>query len=145
MFNSLIALALAVWLLSCGASLLALYWNIVAAGQRLRAALISSCVALLVGGLGVSLIQLKASKTVNGQVAWSFDSRWFFIGALVLAGASLALTLWNWRKASSRLAPGSQAGEAGGRFGDEPLAAPNGGPAVPPANPGAGGGPPSVS
>jgi hypothetical protein len=143
-FSTLIALALAVWLLSCGASLLALYWNLVAAAQRLRAAFISSCVALLIGYLGVSRIQLNASKTVNGQVAWSFHSRWFFIGALLLGGASLALTLWKWRKASSRFAPGSQAGEAGGHFGDEPGAAPNGDPAPPPANSGAGGGSPSV-
>jgi hypothetical protein len=144
-FGTLIALALAVWLLSCGASLLALYWNIVAAVQRLRAAFISSCVALLIGYWGVSQIQLNASRTVNGRVAWSFHSRWFFIGALVLGGASLALTLWNWRKASSRLAPGAQAGKACGSFADEPGATPNGGPATPCGSSGVTEGPPSVS
>jgi protein-S-isoprenylcysteine O-methyltransferase Ste14 len=71
--------------------------------QRLRAAFISCGVALLAGYFGLSRIQLNGSKTVNGHVEWSINSRWFFFGALVLAAASLALTLWNWRKARSRL------------------------------------------
>ena len=111
-FGALIALASAVWLLSCAASVLAMYWNIVAPAQRLLAAFISSCLAILIGYGGLAWIRLNASKTVNGHVEWSINSRWFFIGALGLGGASVALTLWNWRKASSRLAPGSQAGEA---------------------------------
>jgi hypothetical protein len=90
--------------LSCGASLLALYWNLKARSQRLRAAFISSCLALLLGYWGVSRIQLHASKTVNGQVEWSINSRWFFLVAVVLGAASVALTLRNWRKASGRLA-----------------------------------------
>src|ERR1035438_574517 len=48
-FGALIALASAVWLLSCAASVLAVYWNIVAPAQRLLAAFISSCLALLIG------------------------------------------------------------------------------------------------
>lgn len=144
-FYGLIALASAVWLLSCAASALALYWNVAAPVQRLRAAFISSCLALLIGYLALGRIQLNASKTVNGHVQWSINSRWFFIGALVLGGASLVLTLRNWRRASSRLVPASQAGEAGGRFGVEPGAAPNAGPTAPPSNSEASGGISSVS
>jgi hypothetical protein len=142
-FGALIALASAFWLLSCAASALAVYWNIAAPAQRLRAAFISSCLALLLGYWGWRRIQLNASKTVNGHVVWSLNSRWFFIGALVLGGASLALTLWNWRKASRRLAPGSQAEEARGHFGEEPGAAPDGGPATQLGNSGVTQGPPS--
>ena len=98
-FSGLIAVALAVWLLSCGASVMAVYWNAMAAVQRLRAAFISSCVALLIASFGLSRIQLNASKTVDGHLVWSINSRWFFIGALVLGGAAFALTLWNWRRA----------------------------------------------
>ena len=103
-FKILVALASVVWLLSCGASLLALYWNLMAGSQRLRAAFISSCAALLIGYLGMSWIRLNASKTVNGHVEWSVNSHWFFLGALVLAATSVALTLWNWRKGRRRLA-----------------------------------------
>ena len=143
--STLIAHASAAWLLSCGASLLALYWNIMAGSQRLLAAFISSCAALLIGYFGMSRVHLNASKTVNGHVEWSLDSHWFFIVALVLGGASLALTLWNWRKGGNRLAAGTLTRGAYGRFGDEPGAAPSGGPAGPPASSGLTGGPPSVS
>ena len=107
-FSTLIALASAVWLLSCGASLLALYWNRVAGSRRLRAAFISSCVALVLGYGGLSRIQLNASRTVNGQVEWSINSHWFFLGALVLGAASLALNLWRWGKARTGLAAGPE-------------------------------------
>jgi len=105
--NTLIALALAVWLVSCGASVLALYWNTVARAQRCRAALVSSCLAILTAYLGLSRVQLSASKTVNGHVEWSVNSRWFFTAALILGAASLALTLWNRRQAASRSAAGA--------------------------------------
>jgi hypothetical protein len=144
-FGALIALASAIWLLSCAASVLAVYWNIVAPARRLLAAFISSCLAILIGYWGLRWIQFNASRTVNGHVEWSINSRWFFIGALVLGGASLALTFWNWRKASRRLATGSQGAEGCERFGDKLGAALNGGPAAAPADSGADGRPPSVA
>ena len=98
-FSSLIVLGSAVWLLSCSASLLALYWNVGLQPKRLKGALISSCTAVLIGYFGISRIQLSASKTVNGDVVWSLNSKWFFIGALAAGGIALALTLWNWTKA----------------------------------------------
>src|SRR5438067_12329176 len=96
--STLVALVSAVWLLSCGASVLALYWNVVARVQRRRAAFVSSCVALLIAYGGLSRVRLNASKTVNGHVEWSVDSRWFFTAALILGAAALAVTLWNWRR-----------------------------------------------
>jgi hypothetical protein len=98
--NSLIAVIAVAWLFSCGASLLGLLCNIRPGPRRLWVALISSCFAILVAYLGWSRLQFRASRTVNGQVEWSVDSHWFFIGALVLGALSLALTLWNWRKAT---------------------------------------------
>jgi hypothetical protein len=100
-FGILIVFASAVLLLSCGASLLALYWNVKSGPQRGRAAFILSCVGLLFGYLGLSYIRLSASKTINGHLEWSVNSRWFFLAALFLAVASLVLSAWNWRKASS--------------------------------------------
>jgi hypothetical protein len=100
-FSTLIAVASALWLLSCGASLLAVYWTIKARSRRPRAASISSCAALLVGYWGLSRIHLNASKTVDGHLVWSVNSQWFFGAALVLGAASLAWSLWNWKKSSS--------------------------------------------
>ncbi len=90
----------AAWLASCGASLLSLYWSIRGAFERRWHALISCGVALLLAYLGLSRIQFHALKTVNGHVVWSFNSKWFFVGALVLAAISLVLAFWNWRKAN---------------------------------------------
>ena len=119
-FSTLIALACAVWLSSCGASLLALYWNSGARSQRPLAAFILSCVGLLVGYLGLSRIHLNASKTANGHLEWSINSHWFFLGALVLGAVSLALAVWNWRKASSRRTAAPLITRAYGGSGDEP-------------------------
>ena len=101
----LITAAAAVWVVSCVASALALRWNFTGTARRLPAALVCSCLALAIGYFGISRIQFSASKTVNGQVLWSINSRWFFIAALLLGAVSLGVTLWNWRKgrpASSR-------------------------------------------
>jgi protein-S-isoprenylcysteine O-methyltransferase Ste14 len=110
-FNTLVALVAAVWLFSCGASLLAMYWNPAARAQRRGAALVSCCVAILTAYLGPSRLHLSASKTVNGRLEWSVDSRWFFIVALALGGAALALSLWAWWQAPGRLAAGSRSPE----------------------------------
>jgi len=142
-FKILVALASGVWLLSCVASLLALYWNLRAGSQRLRAAFISSCAGLLIGYLGVARIQLNASQTVNGHLAWSINSRWFFVGALLLAAASATLTVWNWRKGRRRLAAGAVTREASGHSGAGAPA--NGGPAGNVGSSGVTGGPPSMS
>jgi hypothetical protein len=98
--SALLGIIGVVWLLSCGASLLSLYWSTLSGFERRVPALISCGVALLLAYLGLTRIQFHASKTVNGQVVWSFNSKWFFVGALVLAGVSLSLALWNWRKAN---------------------------------------------
>jgi hypothetical protein len=74
-------------------------------------------VALLIGYLGLSRFQLNASRTVNSHLVWSLDSRWFFRVSLVLGAASLALSVWNWWKASRRRA---SAPVTPGTCGDDP-------------------------
>ena len=39
--------------------------------------------ALVLGYLGMTRFHVVASKTVNGQLQWRFDSRWFFIVTLL--------------------------------------------------------------
>jgi hypothetical protein len=86
-------------MLSCSASLIAMYLSMRAAAKRWWAAIVSCGVGLTTAYWGLTRMQLHASKTVNDHVVWSFNSRWFFIAALVLAFASLALTLWTRRNA----------------------------------------------
>ncbi len=95
---AIIILGVVLWVFTCGAALLALKWNLQAPFRRLRAALIASCVALLSAYLGFSRYHFSASQSMNGHTTWRIDSKWFFAAALVLAGVSLAVTLWSgWR------------------------------------------------
>jgi hypothetical protein len=122
----------------------ALYWNIKARLQRPRAAFILSCAAVLIGYWGLSRVHLNASKSINGQLVWSFNSRWLFVGALVLGAASLAWSLWNLKKAYSGSAAASVRA-AHTCAGDEPAAPLDGGPTPRLVDSEIGGAPPSVS
>src|SRR4051812_12803756 len=124
----LITLVVGLWLLSCGASVLALYWTARARVRRHRAAFVSSCAALLTAYFGLSRVRFAASQTVNGGVEWSVDSRWFFTAALILGAAALASTLWNWSREAGRLAAGPADEKISGAVG--PIAGPR-----PPHNP----------
>jgi hypothetical protein len=95
-------IAAAIWLFSCGASLLALRWSITAGRRKFAPALIASCLGLATGYIGMSKVRLSASQTTNGHVDWSFNSKWFFLAALILGAVSLAMTLWRSRKQSEQ-------------------------------------------
>lgn len=64
----------------------------------MRAAFIAACVGLAIGYWGISHFQFSASETVNDRVRWSFNSRWIFVGALVLGAGAMGLTGWNWNR-----------------------------------------------
>jgi|SRR5215831_7979149 len=103
-FSGFIAVVSAVWLIGCGAAILALYWNMKAGSKKWWASCILSAIALVIGYLGLTRIQFHASKTVNGHLEWSVNSQWFFIATVVLGAASLAWSVWNARKAVGRRA-----------------------------------------
>ncbi len=92
-FGSMIAVASAVWLLSCGASLGALYRNLWLRSSRWPPSLALSWGGLLIGLWGRSFIHLSASKTINGHQEWSLNSEWFFVGAIILAVLALVSTV----------------------------------------------------
>ncbi len=96
----LVAVALGVLLLSCGASVLAIWWSVMPRPGRYKAALVSALLALATGYFGVAHVNLHASRSVNGHVEWSLNSHWFFVAALILGGIALVLTLWKWRQAN---------------------------------------------
>lgn len=105
--SALLGVVVIIWLFSCVAGLLGVWWGGFSGTRRFRAAFISSCLALVSAGLGLTRFHVSASKTVNGQLQWSFNSKWFFIVALVLAVVALVLTAWNWRKARTQPLPTS--------------------------------------
>jgi hypothetical protein len=65
--------------------------------KRFIAGIMCSLAGLVVSYLGITRFRIVASKTVNGQVRWHFDSQTFFIISLVLGAAALAYTLWKWK------------------------------------------------
>ena len=97
-FQLLIAIAAAVWLASIAACVIAAFI------KRFSISLILCFAALACGYLGLTHFQVSASKTVNGHVVWSFNSRWFFIATLVLAALTLAYTVWKQRRSTPQSA-----------------------------------------
>src|SRR5678816_551870 len=91
-FNVLVGIAAVLWLLSIVACVMALRWSSVP--SRFWAAIILSGVALIIGYLGMTRFHIVASETVNGQLRWRFDSRWFFIATLIFGAFTLAYTIW---------------------------------------------------
>jgi hypothetical protein len=104
-FTALCAVTATIWLLSCATALMAIRWSLVPQGRRSRAALISSCLTLVIGYLGMSKFHLTASHETNGHLDWSINSKWFFLASFLMGAVSLFLTLWNWRKASKPPSP----------------------------------------
>jgi hypothetical protein len=97
-FQVLVGIAAVLWLVSIGGCVLAFRWSWLSVPGRFWAAVILSVTALVLGYLGMTRFHVVASKTVNGQVQWCFDSRWFFIVTLLFGTFTLAYTLWKKRR-----------------------------------------------
>jgi len=87
-FQLFVAIAAAFWIASLAACVIAWF------AKRFLISLILCLTALIIGYAGLTHVHLSASKTVNGEVVWSLNSRWFFIATLVLAALALAHTFW---------------------------------------------------
>lgn len=98
-FQIILLTAAIIWLASIGACIIA--WFV----KRFWISLTLSLFALATGYLGLTHYQVNASKTVNGQLVWSFNSRWFFITTVVLAFLTLAYTIWKHRRANNATSP----------------------------------------
>jgi len=97
-FHVLAGIAAALWLVSMVGCGLAFRWSWLSVPRRFWAAVILSVAALALGYLGMTRFHVVASRTVNGQVEWRFDSRWFFIVPLLFGTFTLAYTLWKQRR-----------------------------------------------
>ena len=70
--------------------------------------------SILIGGLAMVIsvraphhLQYSASKTVNGEVIWSIDSKWFFLAALVLATFAVVFAVFRRVKSAKGLKIGN--------------------------------------
>jgi hypothetical protein len=89
-FHALFGVGAAFWLISIMACVLAFRWSFLSVRRRFLPAVILAISALVIGYLGMTRFHIVYSKTVNGQLRWRFDSRWFFIVPLVLGVTALA-------------------------------------------------------
>ena len=101
------ATAATVWLLGVAACVLALAWSFASPRRYSRGAVALALLGAVIAYLGLTRISLNWSETVNGQVRWHIDTKWFFSGLLVAALATLAFALWQTLKYNPprRLAP----------------------------------------
>ena len=93
-FHTLVSIAATLWLASLCGCVLAIRLSWLSVPQRLWTAVILSVTTLALSCLGIARFQVVASKTVNGQLQWRLDSRWFFIMTFLLSAFTLAYTLW---------------------------------------------------
>jgi len=101
----LIALVGFLWLFSFATAVFALRWTIISETRRFGAALIASALAIASSYAGLSWLHFEASKTINGHVAWSVNSNWFFLASLLLGATALCLALWHGRKTAKSPLP----------------------------------------
>ena len=97
-FQLLVGIIAVLWLASIVACVVALRWTFLSVPRRFLAAVVLSLTAILLGYLGLTRFHVDASRTVNGQTQWRFDSKWFFIVTLVFAGATLIYSLWKQKR-----------------------------------------------
>jgi hypothetical protein len=89
---SLFAFPAALWTASIATAALALFWHRHTAAYPQRA-LVYSVVSTALAVFGLVNIHVTASQTVNGQVRWAINSKWFFLVALAFGCFSLARAL----------------------------------------------------
>ncbi len=94
MFNLLLGIAIAIWLAGMAASLYAIRLGRGRSPRRFGTAIALSLGAVLLGYLGLTRLSISASKTVNDETVWSFNSRWFHIALIAFAAFALIHTLW---------------------------------------------------
>jgi hypothetical protein len=88
------------WLMSIVACVLALRWSFLSMQGRFWPAVILSSLAVVIGYLGITRIHIIHSQTVNGQLQWHFDSRWFFLVPLLLGALALIYTIWKGQRSA---------------------------------------------
>jgi hypothetical protein len=103
--KELLGICAGIWVLSLAAALLGFRWSLWRR-QRFLAATVASVFSIALSYVGLTRFTLSASKTVNGSVTWSFNSKYFFYVSLTLGAAALVCSLWRiWRREGVQLTP----------------------------------------
>ena len=96
-----IEITFGLWFFSFVACAVAFRWSWLAAPRRFMPAILLAMVSLIVGYLGMTHFSFAASKTENGHMLWSVNSKWFYITTLIMAGGTLLYTIWKRTKFSA--------------------------------------------
>jgi hypothetical protein len=97
----LIGTVIALWLVSLAACIVAFRWSRFSLRLHFIVPMALSFLALGCSYLGLRFLAFSASKSVNGQVQWSLNSKYFFLATLGLGALALLRTVWkNWRPPS---------------------------------------------
>lgn len=96
--RELVGIVMGIWLLTIIACIVSLRWALFSEPRRFWPGVALCVLALLAGFFGMTHFRVMASRTVNGNAQWKFDSKWFFLATLVLAALVLAFTVWRHRK-----------------------------------------------
>jgi threonine/homoserine/homoserine lactone efflux protein len=90
-----------VWLAGVVACIVAIRWSHLSARGRSMPAIVLSIAALAIAYFGTAKFGVTSTTTDDaGHVRSHFDSRWLFMGLLVLGAVALVYTIWRkWRSA----------------------------------------------
>lgn len=94
----LIGSVITLWLLSLSAAIAAFFLNLRPTRFSWLAPMALSFLALGTSYFGLRFLSFSASQSVNGQVQWSLNSKYFFLTTLALGALSLLQTLWTHRR-----------------------------------------------
>ena len=102
-FPVAVAVVAGLWLFLMAACLIVFRWSSTSAGRHFWRAAIVAVLAMAISYWAIGHVSVTWSETINGQVRWRIDSRWFFMLSLGLAVSALVFTLIK-RWSSSKVA-----------------------------------------
>jgi hypothetical protein len=93
-FQALVYAAGVIWIASCAAAFQSFQWSRRRNRPRHVPSLMLSGLSIAGGVMGLTILRVDYSESVNGVVRWHLNSRWFFAVALILGLAAFAHALW---------------------------------------------------
>jgi len=98
-FQALVYATVVIWIACCAAAFQSFQWSRRRNRPRHVPSLILSGLSVAGGVVGLTVLRLDYSQSVNGVVRWHLNSRWFFAAALILGVAALGHAVWRMRTA----------------------------------------------
>jgi hypothetical protein len=92
-FPVVLAVATALWLCLIAACAFVFRWSCASASRYFWRATIVAVLAAAISYWATTHVSVTWSETLDGQLRWRIDSRWFFMASLGLAISALLFTL----------------------------------------------------